>query len=266
MENTKEADNMYSSRIKLKDKSTLTKVEYLFDHLLFGCIFAYDIYNILPLIVPIAKYNNSITRLFICMLFTSLFGIITSFSYDRKGKGVFEDILAGMGLYTIFTVGEYTPGLVNILFLITIVATFWGIIIIATRKIKKKSRLKQIMLSRFLRSTQMVRRNVGIAAAVAIVALPIGLNCFKNEKLNKDYYEKVCKEYGLNAEDIQGGIGVSQYEGDLSVYEAYGDEYRLSENIDTIKLIRDNDTFQSLDYNKKCEVLEAEVLKVLRTK
>lgn len=248
---------MYSSRIKLKDKSTLTKVEYLFDHLLFGCIFAYDIYNILPLIVPIAKYNNSISRLIICMLLTSLFGIISSFSYNRRGRGVVEDILAGMGLYTIFTVGEYTPGIVNILFLITIVATFWGIIIIATRKVKKKSRLKQILLSRFLRSTQMVRRNVGIAAAVAIVALPIGLNCFKNEKLNKDYYEKVCKEYGLNAEDIQGGIGVSQYEGDLTVYEAYGDEYRLSENIDTIKLIRDNDTFQSLDYNKKCEVLEA---------
>lgn len=248
---------MDSSRIKLKDKSTLTKVEYLFDHVLYGCIFAYDIYNILPLIVPITKYNNSVSRLIICMLLTSLFGIITSFSYNRRGSGVVEDILAGMGLYTIFTVGEYSPRLIKILSFITTVVTFIGIIIIATRKIKKRTRIKQIMISRFLRSTQMVRRNVGVAVAVAIVALPIGLNCFKNEKLNEDYYEKVCKEYGLNAEDIQGGIGVSQYEGDLTVYEAYGDEYRLSENIDTIKLIRDNDTFQSLDYNKKCEVLEA---------
>lgn len=90
----------------------------------------------------------------------------------------------------------------------------------------------------------MACRNVGITV-VAIEALPIGLNCFENEKLNKDYYEKVCKGYELIAEDIQGGIGVSQYEGDLSVYEAYRDEHRLAENIDTIKLIRDNDTFQS---------------------
>lgn len=256
-EDTKEADTMYCSRIKLKDKSTLTKAEYLFDHILYGSIFAYDIYVFLPLIVPIAKYNNSIPRLIICMLLTSLFGIITSFSYNRKGRGVFEDILAGMGLYTILTVGEYLPRLINILSFITVVVTFVGIVIIATRKIKKKSRKIQIMISRFLRSTQMVRRNVSVAAVVAIVALPIGLNCFKNEKLNEDYYEKVCEEYGLNAEDVEGGIGVSQYEGDLTVYEAYGDEYRLSENIDTIKLIRDNTTFQTLDYEKKCEVLEA---------
>ena len=32
---------------------------------------------------------------------------------------------------------------------------------------------------------------------------------------------------------------------------------QLSENIDIIKLIRDNDTFQALDYEKKCEVVQA---------
>lgn len=63
---------------------------------------------------------------------------------------MFEGILARIGLYTIFTVGEYTPELINILFHITIVATFWEIIIIATRKVKKKSRLKQIIISHFL--------------------------------------------------------------------------------------------------------------------
>ena len=78
---------------------------------------------------------------------------------------------------------------------------------------------------------------------------------FSNEKLNEDYYEKVCEEYGLNADDIQDGI--SGYEGELSVLENYGDEYRLEKNIDTIKLIRDNDTFQTLDYEKKCDVLRA---------
>lgn len=57
---------MQKIRFKLKDKSTQSKEKYLFDHILYGAFFAYDIYNILPYVIPIAKYNNSIPRLFVC--------------------------------------------------------------------------------------------------------------------------------------------------------------------------------------------------------
>lgn len=64
---------MRKQGIKLKDKSTLSKGEYLFDHFLYGLILgSFDVYNILPYFVPIAKYNNSIPRLIICMLLTSM--------------------------------------------------------------------------------------------------------------------------------------------------------------------------------------------------
>ena len=247
---------MRKQGIKLKDKSTLSKGEYLFDHFLYGLILgSFDVYNILPYFVPIAKYNNSIPRLIICMLLTSMFGIVISYNHNRCGKGVIQDIISGVGLYTVSTLGEYAVGFISWLCIGLLVISVFGIILIITKNVKRKDRINQIMFSRFLRCTQVVRRNVGVAAVIAVVALPIGLNCFQNEKLNEDYYEKVCEEYGLNADDIQDGI--SGYEGELSVLENYGDEYRLEKNIDTIKLIRDNDTFQTLDYEKKCDVLRA---------
>lgn len=252
---TKEAGNMRKQGIKLKDKSTQSKGEYLFDHILYGAFFAYDIYNILPYVTPIAKYNNSIPRLIVCMLLTSMFGIVISYNYNRCDKGVIQDILSGVGLYTVSTLGEYAVGFISWLCIGLLVISVFGIILIITKNVKRKDRIKQIIISRFLRSTQVVRRNVGVAAVIAVVALPIGLNCFQNEKLNEDYYEKICEEYGLNADDIQDGI--SRNEGEVSVLENYGDEYRLEKNIDTIKLIRDDETFQTLDYEKKCDVLRA---------
>ena len=49
---------MQKTRLKLKDKSTQSKGEYLFDHILYGTMLAYDIYNILPCVIPMAKYTN----------------------------------------------------------------------------------------------------------------------------------------------------------------------------------------------------------------
>lgn len=246
---------MQKIRLKLKDKSTQSKGEYLFDHILYGTMLAYDIYNILPYVIPMAKYTNSISKLVVCMLLTSMFGILFSFNYSRCEKGVLQDILSGVGLYIVSILGEYAIGLIRWIVIGLLVISVVGVILVISKKIKRKDRIEQIIISRFLRSTQVVRRNVGVAAVIAVVTLPIGLNCFQNEKLNEDYYEKVCEEYGLNADDIQDGI--SGYEGELSVLENYGDEYRLEKNIDTIKLIRDNDTFQTLDYEKKCDVLRA---------
>lgn len=242
---------MQNARLKLKDKSTMSKGGYLFDHVLYGAIFAYDIYKILPLFVPIAYYNNSITRLVLCMVFTSLLGVIVSFNHNRTGLGVVVDIVAGMGFYTAFTVGQYTRGFIKGLVLVTIVISIIGILLIVCKKVKKKNRIKQIMIARFLRSVQLVRRNVGVAAAVVILVIPIGLKVVQHDQLEKDYYEKVYAESNSSSETVN-----SRYK-NFEVNEIYGDEYKLSENIDTIKLIRDNDTFQSLNYEEKCEVIKA---------
>lgn len=226
---------MRKQGIKLKDKSTLSKGEYLFDHFLYGLILgSFDIYNILPYFVPIAKYNNSIPRLIICMLLTSMFGIVISYNYNRCDKGVIQDIISGVGLYTVSTVGKYAIGFISLVFVGLLVMSVLGIIFIMSKKIKRKDKIKRIVVLRLLRSTQVVRRNMGIAGAIVVIALPIGLVCFQNDKLNEDYYEKVREEQGVNTEDNQETISGS--EGELNVCENYGDEYRLEKNIDTINL------------------------------
>lgn len=233
---------MERTRLRRKDKSTVSKTEYLMYHIIFGAIFGFDIYFILPCIIPVAIYYNSIWKLFVCLLSTSLYGILVSFHYNRSDMGVFLDVISGLGLYIILILGQYTPNFTKLLFSGTAVISAIGTICIFLRKMRKKNNVKQILISRFLKSAQLIQKNVSIAAGIALVVLPIGLSCFHNDRLSDDYYQKV---YGENEDQ------------DVSVSKAYGDEYRLSENIDTIKLIRDNDMFQSLDYNKKCEVLEA---------
>ena len=226
---------MPKTKLKLKDKSTQSKGEYIFYHILYGIIIAYDSYYILPVVIPIVVYNNSTPRLAVCMLATGIFGILISYSYNRNGKGVVQDIISGIGLYLILTVGKYAPVFVRWLAVGLMIISAIGIISIVSKKIERQDRIRQVRLSRFLRSMQVIRRNVGVAAAIAIMVLQIGL-------------ENV---------GIQNVTEISGNKEELSVYATYGDEYMLERNIDTIKLIRDNDTFQALDYDRKCEVLRA---------
>jgi len=95
----------------------------------------------------------------------------------------------------------------------------------------------------FLRITLIIT-----GVSLALVVLPVTLH-FGNDRKLSDAYEAAGPErYKAGLHDIAEMP---------EVHEVYGDEYRLSANIDTIKLIRDDDTFQQLDYNKKCEVITA---------
>lgn len=151
---------MQKTGLQLKDKSTQSKREYLFNHVLYGVFFAYNVYHVLPIIVPFSEYNNSIIKLIVCILMTSTVGIL--FSYYN-------------------------------------------------------------------------RHEIGVASVIVITAIPIM----------------------LNVESFQDKTETHRYTEEISVHETYGDEYSIENNIDIIKLIRDNDTFQALDYTKKCEVLRA---------
>lgn len=55
---------MQDTKLKRRDRSTISKREYLINHALYSILLACDLYVILPIIVPIAKYNNSISSCF----------------------------------------------------------------------------------------------------------------------------------------------------------------------------------------------------------
>ncbi len=85
---------------------------------------------------------------------------------------------------------------------------------------------------------------MAILATVLMVVLPLSFRFFKTEALSEAYINQ------LQAMDD----GTSE---EIAVHQAYGDEYRMAENIDIIRLIRDNETFQNLSYRQKKEVAEA---------
>lgn len=92
---------------------------------------------------------------------------------------------------------------------------------------------------KLLQSVRLLQRNVGVAAIIVVMVLPVIVRWFPNSNKVAEESQKF------------------QEKSELSVSRAYGDEYRLLENIETIKLIRDNAAFQGLDFDKKCEVLKA---------
>ena len=229
---------MQDIKLKRRDRSTISKSEYLINHALYSILLACDLYVILPIIVPIAKYNNSISRLLFCMLVVNFLGILLDFKYNRCDGVLARDVTIGIASYLLLTLGMYAPAFAKWLIGGTFVLSAMGILLIVIRKINRKNIMLVIRI-KLLQSIRLLQRNIGVAAIIVVMVLPVMVRWFPNSSKVAEESQKF------------------QEKSELSVSRAYGDEYRLSENIETIKLIRDNAAFQALDFDKKCEVLKA---------
>lgn len=234
-------------KIRIRDRSIEPLKSYMAEHLWFMVAGGYNAYELLPLIIPIAYLDRSLLRLVLCMVGTSGIGILFTYRYNRSLWGVLMDTGLGMGMYVAVTVGKYFPALIIWTLAVTCAFTMLSLIRIWCRGIRKPDYRKQIILSRSFRGIWAIRRNVAIWATVIAVALPLSLRYFKTDELCVAYNSKI---QAMN-EFTSGGTE------ELAVYQAYGDEYRMAENIDIIRLIRDNETFQNLSYRQKKEVVEA---------
>ncbi len=229
---------MQNTKLKRRDRSTISKGEYLFNHIFYGTVLAFDLYAILPLIVPIAVYHSSIPSVAFCTLLANVSGILLDFRYNRSVLNSVRDAVIGAALYVLFTLGRYAAVFTKWLLLVTVVLSAIGILVIAVRKINRNDDIMMVIRIKAAKSIRLLQRNLGISAVIVVIALPVIVRCFPNGMVFEDF-----KTFHEN--------------GELSVNQVYGDEFRLSKNIETIKLIRDDDVFQKLDYDKKCEVLKA---------
>ena len=223
-----------------KDRSTVGRDEYIWDHIVFGGIFGFNLYKLLPVVAPIAYYHQSLARLVICVVVASVIGILLSYKYNRTNLGMMADILLGLGSYVVLTIGVYKPGLIKALLIASVVFTVISLFSIFTSKIKRPDKIKQIILNRIRRSFLLVRRNAGVACGFALIAVPVAVHFTSSEKIVTQYYDIV----GIEAP-------YSPFEDEYEVAQAYDDRYQLSENIDVIKKIRNNDEFQTLTYEEK---------------
>ena len=233
-----------TKRIRIRDRSVETFKSYLTEHLWFGVVMGINVYELLPIIVPIAYLDRSIPRLILCMLGTGCVGILFTYRYNRSFWGVLMDTNLGLGMYVVLTVGKYSPAFIIWTLAATCAFTMLSLIRIWCRGIRKPDYRKQIILSRSFRGIWAIRRNMAILATVLVVVLPLSLRFFKTEALSEAYINQLQAMNDGTSEEI-------------AVHQAYGDEYRMAENIDIIRLIRDNETFQNLSYRQKKEVAEA---------
>ena len=212
-----------TKRIRIRDRSVETFKSYLTEHLWFGVVMGINVYELLPIIVPIAYLDRSIPRLILCMVGTGCVGILFTYRYNRSFWGVLMDTNLGLGMYVVLTVGKYSPAFIIWTLAATCAFTMLSLIRIWCRGI---------------------RRNMAILATVLVVVLPLSLRFFKTEALSEAYINQLQAMNDGTSEEI-------------AVHQTYGDEYRMAENIDTISLIRNDDTFQSLNCEQKQEVIEA---------
>lgn len=231
-------------RIRIRDRSVETFKSYLTEHLWFGVVMGINVYELLPIIVPIAYLDRSIPKLILCMVGTGCVGILFTYRYNRSFWGVLMDTNLGLGMYVVLTVGKYSPAFIIWTLAATCAFTMLSLIRIWCRGIRKPDYRKQIILSRSFRGIWAIRRNMAILATVLVVVLPLSLRFFKTEALSEAYINQLQAMNDGTSEEI-------------AVHQTYGDEYRMAENIDTISLIRNDDTFQSLNCEQKQEVIEA---------
>lgn len=170
--------------------------------------------------------------------------MILTYKCNRTYWGTIGDICSGLGLYTLLTLGTYKAVLVTWIIGICLLFTLIGAITILKKKIKNKEFLKQIIRRRMYRIVMLSKRNVALLCAVSLIMIPVSVHFISEQEILNTFYQ-------ISGYETQSSS--SEY----GVIEVYGDKYRLSENIDTIKLIRNDDTFQALSYEEKCEVVEA---------
>lgn len=217
------------------DLSSVDKLQYVIDHIIWSFIFGANLYIYSVFFGQIAYWERSAARLFLCMLAAGVFGMTVSFKNYRRNRGTLLDIFSGMGLYLVITTMSIQYSFIKGVLVITALFSLLCMVLILWDRSESKYPGVTFWNERIRRILLMFRRNMGLASMIIVIAFPVYFLVIQN------VYEDSKK---LEADDIP-------------VKEVYGKEYKLRENLDTIAFIRDNESFQALNFEEKCEVVEA---------
>lgn len=227
-----------------KDKSTLSKLGFIFEHCVWTVV-SFIIYKSI-LFISLGNYSPSSSKfiLLLCIFFTSSVGIIIRWQNFRTTLSVLADIFCGIGIYTMIAYKDYyftwifTLFTLFIIFFIFITSssawafykksknTFsphnqrtWGNLFI------KKGLLRVLNISEFF-----------YALIVVIMIIPIGYHQIMYGGL------LMANTHNINGEDNKK-------------YDNWSD-YELSKNIASISLLRSEKTWQPLTIQEKINVLQ----------
>ncbi len=236
---------MRGRRLGIRDRSTMSEKEFLIEHTLSCTAFLLWMDWLLQIIVPGEYYRGTLQSLVGCTIVANA-AIIVNYRYHRQRVVILQDALIGAGLYFMLALSESLPFACSLLIRALLggmlSVSIYGFVRILSRKINRENAAMAVLLRRIFSCIRLLQRNAAITAAIVIVLAPIGARFCNDTRLPESYDE--------NLDTVQNEV-------DLKISSSYDDSYQLSENLDTIKLICDNETFQSLDYEKKLDVLRA---------
>lgn len=235
---------MYKKKEIHEDRSTVKKSEYILDHMFFGTLLGYAFITWLPKICPIAYSYKSEVVLILCMIVMCSVGILLSYKNNRTNKETGRDIISGLGLYVLITLGKLCGILVIYIFLVLLTITLAEAVYCILLEHNNKKLNNYLNIEKIYNLILIIKNNFVLSCNLFLCILPIYLRITSESELLIPFYEIANEERRAICNDYV-------------ITEAYDDRYCLSENIETIKLIRNNDIFQELDYEKKCEVVEA---------
>lgn len=222
---------LYIKKVRLKDKSTLSKSLYVILHILVGGFVGFWYFFWLSLFtsVPSSLYDDSPVWLFGCMVLVCSIGVAVTFSARRTCGNVVCNIAAGCGLYVIFQLGCYSVATLIAIMVAAAICSGVGIVRICLRHTEARTVSRQrLAMARRIRVRDLIRRNACIACGVCAILIPLAVGHTDWMKLYEIYCNQMNQSMGSNADFDYAAT---------NYYEDHG----IEKNFDTIKRIYDND-------------------------
>lgn len=238
---------LYIKKVRLKDKSTLSKFLYVILHIWVGGFIGIWYFFWLSLFtsVPSSLYDDAPVWLFGCMVLVCSIGIAVTFSARRTCSNVICNIAAGCGLYVIFQLGCYSVATLIAIMVAAAICSGVGIVRICLRHTGARTVSRQrLAMARRIRVRDLIRRNACIACGVCAILIPLAVGHTDWMKLYEIYCNQMNRSMGSNADFDYAAT---------NYYEDHG----IEKNFDTIKRIYDNDEWQSLATEQKKETVKA---------
>jgi len=243
---------IYLYKKGINDKSTMTPDEYLTFILIIGSFVAMAnyLFNILLIGCTSSRQDT-----WIAIAASTVVAIITYYCTRRDRRTGFQGLIAivtGAGLYTLYIYWKIMPMMCRIISLVALSAIPISIIIyISVGKRGRRSVLRYIY-KRVTKSKDLSRILIGVVALVACLIIPI------TYRIHPEGVYRVGSAAELKENDKSAG-NIKYQQEEYRVAEVYGDEYRLSENVDRMRILISEEEWDKASIEEKQDSLIAVV-------
>lgn len=208
-------------------QNNMNKWEFIIEHCAWGFISMIWYKNILFRCIGNHTFFESKLILWGFLAASSLIGICLEMNRKRNGFSVFMNLAAGYGFYTIFTYIEIRRILiVAVLSVVSVLSVVFAVLVMS-RKIKNRQKLKGIMLNRILKVASATQTLFSLG--FALIMIVSGVNIF----------------FGSTIMNATVGTATS----------STVNEQTISNNIETVILLQE-DSWDKLTVKERLNVLQ----------